>query len=164
MITNYLPVLIVTGVIIILALSIYAGKLLKQVKLQRIQQQKNKEIQLAQLSQHDKKVLSSVTIIVRAMREEQCDVSEGCWRLCVLLESLKSITTLTDKFPAIFELYASIKHLSILEERKQLTKQQRMKQDVERMKVESKLIESIKTELELLQSLTELELKRLTTH
>jgi len=140
----------IVGTLIIIALALYAAKLLKQVKQQTQQQLAAQAEQQLALNKHDSKILDSVVLIVRAMKEEQCDISEGCWRLCVLLESLKTTNELNLQFPAIFELYDSIKHLSILEERKKLDKKQRMKQDVERMKVEAKLQPKIKDDVELL--------------
>ena len=142
--------LILLGIIIIACLSAYAGRLLMLVKQQNQRQQKAEQDQKKALAGHDKKALQSVVIIVRAMEEEQCDVSEGCWRLCVLLDSLKTSSELNKEFPAIFELYGKIKHLSILDERKQLKKQERMKQDVERMKAESTLQVAIAKEVTLL--------------
>lgn len=140
----------IVGGIIIFALAVYAGKLLMQVKQQRIANEKIILERQRKLVAHDNKVYDSVIIIVRAMKEAQCDVSEGSWRLSVLLDSLKLSESLTGQFPAIFELYESIKHLSILDKRKELPKQQRMQQDVERMKIEAKLTDDIMAELDAL--------------
>ena len=74
--------------------------------------------------EHDSKIYDSVIIIVRAMKEAQCEFGEGAWRLSVLLDSLKLEQNQSSKFPAIVELYDSIKHHAILEERKQLPKKQ----------------------------------------
>ena len=140
----------VFAVIIVFVLAIYAFKLLRQLKLQT-QQQENAEIERQKrLKEHDNKVLSSVIIIVRAMKEEQCDIAEGCWRLSVLLDSLKLSKQLDQEFPAIFKLYQSINHMPILEERKKLTKQERMKLDLERMKIESELADDVKANLVIL--------------
>lgn len=142
---------IIFAVIIIAALSFYAGKLLKQLAKQKQLQQQAELARQQGLASHDHKVLASVLIITRAMKEEQCDFSEGCWRLSVLLTSLKTSSELALQFPAIFKLYNEIKHLSILEDRKQLTKQQRMKQDLQRMTLEAELHDEIVKELDLLQ-------------
>ena len=135
---------------IILVLSVIAFRLLQQLKQQT---QAEKDALLAQeksLKQHDKKVIDSVVIIVRAMKEQQCDLSEGCWRLSVLLDSLKLSDNLSQQFPAIFQLYHGIKHMPILSKRKQLTKKERMKLDFQRMKLESQLSDKISQDLALL--------------
>lgn len=146
--TEYWLYLLIIGALIIAGLAFYAGMLLKQVKRQQQQQKVAEKEHLQRLKQHDKKVLDSVIIIVRAMKEEQCDLSEGCWRLSVLLDSLKTSSELSQQFPNIFELYNAIKHMPILEERKKLEKKARMKLDLERMKQESRLAPSIAKDLE----------------
>lgn len=150
---------IIAAVGIILPLAIYAGYLLRKVKAHQQQQEKAAKeatkAQQANLYAHDQKIYSSVGIIAKAMKEQQCDYSEGCWRISVLLDSLKTQEPLNSQFPAIFELYEGIRHLSILDERKQLAKRDRMKQDLERMKLETKLADSITKELDLLITFTE---------
>jgi hypothetical protein len=145
---------IIFAVVIIAALSFYAGKLLQQLaKQKKLQEQVELDRQQG-LATHDYKVLTSVLTITRAMKEEQCDFSEGCWRLSVLLTSLKMSSDLALQFPSIFTLYEEIKHFSIRDDRKQLTKQQRMKQDYQRMNLEAKLHGDIVKELDLLQQYT----------
>lgn len=143
-------VLLVAGSLIIVSLGIYAGKLISQLKSQRERQAHEQEALTKGQHKHDIKVMESVVIIVRAMKEEQCDFSEGCWRLSVLLDSLKTTSGLSEQFPAIFELYNQIKHMQILDNRKSLTKQDRMKQDFERMKAETSLYDDINKDLILL--------------
>lgn len=145
---------IILAVVIIAALSFYAVKLLRQLAQQK-QQQAEAELSRQQgLAEHDHKAFESVLIITRAMKEEQCDLSEGCWRLSVLLTSLKLSTEISQQFPAIFKLYDEIKHHSILDNRKKLTKKLRMKQDYQRMTLEAELHDDIVKDLDLLQQYT----------
>ncbi len=148
--SNYWLYAIAIGLIIIIVLAFYAGKLLRQVKQQTALQQRAKAEHQQGLQKHDKKILDSVVIIVRAMKEEQCDFSEGCWRLSVLLDSLKTSSELAQQFPAIFALYERIKDLSILDSRKELAKKQRMKEDLQRIKAENDLHDDIQKDLDLL--------------
>lgn len=145
---------LILAVVIIAALAFYAGSLLRQVARQKQSQQQAELAHKSALAGHDHKVLASVLLITRAMKEEQCDFSEGCWRLSVLLDSLKTSNELDQQFPAIFKLYNKIKHHSILDKRKQLPKQQRMKEDFQRMSIEQQLHEQIVTDLDLLQQYT----------
>ena len=78
------------------------------------------------------------------------DIAEGCWRLSVLLDSLKLSEDLNVQFPAVFKLYEAIKHMPILSARKKLDKQSRMKLDLERMKIEAELAEDIRRDISLL--------------
>lgn len=141
----------VVATIIIAGLAFYAGALLKQLSAQKKAQQQAKLAQQQALAKHDLKLFTSAKIIAKAMQEEQCDFSEGCWRLSVLLDSLKLSRELAQQFPAIFNLYNEIKHLSILDDRKQLDKKQRMQQDYQRMKIEAQLHSEIVSDLDLLQ-------------
>ncbi|MBA6365221.1 DUF2489 domain-containing protein [Colwellia sp. BRX10-6] len=131
--------IVVGGVIIIAALAFYAVKLLNQLKAQTAKIKQAEQDKKIALAKHDSKILSSVVIIAHAMKEEQCDIAEGCWRLSVLLDSLKLSSGLSAEFPAVFELYDKIKHMPILDARKKLAKNERMKLDFERMKAESDL-------------------------
>ena len=140
----------IAGFAIVVGLAFYAGKLLSQLKVQKKAQEKAKQDLIAGQNAHDEKIMNSVLIIVRAMKEEQCDFSEGCWRLCVLLESLKNSASLEGEFPSIYALYNKIKHMQILGARKELPKRDRMKQDVDRMKAEAALYDGINADLALL--------------
>ena len=150
MLTNLWVYLALFGMVIIVVLAAIATKLIRQLNQQTLAQEETKKAQQSALETHDKKIISSVVIIVRAMKAEQCDFAEGCWRLCVLLDSLKLSQDLQQQFPAIFQLYNGIKHMPILEERKKLEKKDRMKLDLERMKLEASLADDIRRDLELL--------------
>jgi hypothetical protein len=138
------------GIVIIGVLAAVATKLLRQLNQQKLAQAQAQAAQKQAHKQHDKKIISSVIIIARAMKEEQCDIAEGCWRLSVLLDSLKLSQNLQSQFPAIFQLYEAIKHMPILAARKKLDKKSRMKLDYERMKLEASLAEDIRRDIELL--------------
>ncbi len=142
------------GIVIILALSLYAGKLLKQVAQQKAQQQQAQLAQQQALNRHDKKVLDSVLLITRAMQQEQCEFDEGCWRLSVLLSSLKTVTGLPAQFPAIFGLYDEIKDFAILDARKALEKKERMREDYKRMTALAQMHEDVVTDLDALYQFT----------
>lgn len=149
------------GIIIVLALAFYAGKLLKQVAQQKEQQAQAKLAQQQALNKHDKKVFDSVLLITRAMQEEQCEFDEGCWRLSVLLSSLKTLTELSDKFPGIFGLYEEIKSLSILDARKTLTKKERMREDYQRITALNKRHDEVVIDLDKLFQFTTKQLTHL---
>ncbi len=142
------------GTVIVVFLAFYAGKLLKQVAQQKEQQQQAQLEQQQALNKHDKKVLDSVLLITRAMQQEQCEFDEGCWRLSVLLLSLKTVTGLPEKFPAIFGLYDEIKDLAILDARKALEKRERMREDYKRMTALAQMHEGVITDLDSLHQFT----------
>lgn len=138
---------VVLALIVIVPLAIYAGMLLSQLKKQTTDQAIAEQEKQDALKQHDIKIFNSVVIIVRAMKEEQCDLSEGCWRLSVLLDSLKLSSELNLLFPSVYALYNGIQHMPILEERKKLEKRERMKLDFDRMKLEAELKSKIQQDI-----------------
>lgn len=150
------------GVVIVLALAFYAGKLLKQLAQQKKQQAQAQIKQQQALEKHDKKVLDSVLLITRAMQQEQCEFDEGCWRLSVLLSSLKTLSELSAKFPGVFGLYEEIKDFAILDARKTLTKKERMREDYQRMTALNNMHDDIVTDLDVLHQYTTEQLIRLT--
>lgn len=138
----------IIALIVIIPLAIYAGMLLSQLKKQAAEQAVAAQEQQLALKEHDTKIFNSVVIIVRAMKEEQCDISEGCWRLSVLLDSLRLSSELNTLFPSVYELYNAIKHMPILEERKKLEKKDCMKLDFKRIKLEADLAPKIQSDIE----------------
>lgn len=147
MFTPLMLSLLIVGLIIIVGLGVYAAKLMLKLKQQNRQQAEQAQAQLVAHKAHDLGITQSIIIIVRAMQAEQCDYAEGCWRLCVLLGSMKTLSNTHEKFPNIFAFYSGIKHLAILEERKKLSKQERMKQDLQRLKIESTFTPLVADEL-----------------
>lgn len=153
---------LVIAVVIVISLAFYAGKLLKQLAQQKELQQQALIEQQQALNKHDTKVFDSVLLITRAMQQEQCEFDEGCWRLSVLLSSLKTEGELPTKFPAIFGLYDEIKELAILDARKALSKKQRMREDYQRMTALNKMHDKVVEELSTLHQYTTEQLTRLT--
>ncbi len=153
--------MLVFGIVIVIALAFYAGMLLQRLNKQKIQQKQALLAKQQSLDSHDKKVFDSVLLITRAMQQEQCDFDEGCWRLSVLLSSLKTVNELAVKFPAVFGLYDEIKDLAILDARKILTKQERMREDYKRMTALTNMHDAVATELEALHKYTVEQLARL---
>lgn len=151
------------AIIIVIALALYAGKLLKQLTEQKSQQAQQKLAQQQALNKHDKKILDSVLLITRAMQAQQCEMDEGCWRLSVLLSSLKTLTGLSAKFPSIYALYEEIKELAILDARKQLTKKERMREDYKRMTALNTMHDGVVIDLTNLHEFTNEQLTRLTS-
>ncbi len=150
MLSNPWVYLVLLAIVIIAVLAAIATKLLRQLKQQTLEQKQKQAAQQQAHQQHDKKIISSVIIIVRAMKEEQCDLAEGCWRLSVLLDSLKLSQDLNLQFPTVFKFYEAIKHMPILAARKELDKKSRMKLDYQRMKLEAELADDIRKDIELL--------------
>ncbi len=159
--TDFWLYILMVGVAIIIALAFYAGMLLQRLSKQKKLQQQALIAKQRSLNNHDKKVFDSILLITRAMQQEQCEFDEGCWRLSVLLSSLKTVTELPAMFPAIFALYDEIKDLAILDARKALTKKERMREDYKRMTALTKMHDSVVTDLDSLHRYTVEQLAKL---
>ena len=123
--------------IIIIALSIYAFKLINRLKEQQ------QKIQFA-VSAGSTRLKESIEIIARAMQNGECNHSEGVIRLTMLLLPFgKSL----QPYQAMFALYQVVKEMPTHDERKNLPKNQRIKLDLTRENAELKFEKEIMTEL-----------------
>lgn len=146
--------LIVLAVLILVSLAGYAFHLMMKLRLQKKREQALiEEAKVAQKARY-LRILDSLDVIARAMISEQCDLSEGVLRLKPLLDVLgKKLSHYT----AMWELYQVVENMPILEERKQLKRNERMKLDLEREAKEVELSEQIKLECQqLLQDIEEI--------
>jgi hypothetical protein len=127
---------------IIVALGIYAGKLLFLVKQQNQRQlnARNKRID---------SMVESIQTIAFAMQQHQCDYSEGAIRICRLLESLpiENIPDYAEHYPAIHKLFEGVSKFPTHEARNALSKKERREQDKEREQMESEAESGIQKEL-----------------
>ncbi len=130
------------GVLIILALGIYAGRLLFMLKQQNTRQAAAREKRTVTIT-------DSIILIAKAMEQQQCELSEGAIRICNLLEALplRSPPEFKTKFPHIYALFIDVSGFAILEERQKLSPKEKMKQDKAREQIESEHESKVLTEL-----------------
>ncbi|MFC4698801.1 DUF2489 domain-containing protein [Glaciecola siphonariae] len=138
-------ILVALGALVIVGLSIYAGRLLFLLQTQ------NKRQQAARQKRIDS-ITSSIQTIAFAMQQQQCDLSEGVIRICRLLEALPldPLPNYADEYPAVHGLFGKVKHYPTHEERNSLPKAERRAQDKEREQFESEAESAILKETEAL--------------
>lgn len=135
--------LIVLAVFILLSLAGYAISLILKLRKQSALEHKlRQEAEKAQ-KERFQRIVDSIDIIARAMLAEQCDLSEGVLRLKTLMEVL---ALKLEEYPAMWALYEVIEDMPILDERKTLKRNERMKLDLEREAKEAELESQIKQE------------------
>lgn len=145
--------LLAAGSLIVVALAAYAGYLLYQLYLQKQRHKafiaRAEQQQSEAIAQRNANILESVYIIAEAGRQEQCDMSEIAIRLYKLMTVLQAERSVnfSAQYPALFELYKVVEEMPRGDERKALAKQERMKDDLLRMKAESRLFDAIQSEL-----------------
>lgn len=134
------------GALIIAGLAFYAGKLLFLLQRQNNQQQQRRQQRVESISQ-------SIRTIAMAMEQQQCDLSEGCIRICNLLDllPLQPQPDFTNQFPNMHKLYEGIKHMPTHQERQQQPRKERRAMDAERAELEVQYESKIHPELQVLQ-------------
>ena len=132
--------IIALGVVVLIALSYYAGTLLWRVK----QQEKAKEVEQAKKLNY---ITDSICHIAKAMKAEQCESSEGVLRIWVLLEHYNKEQAEPKSYSEIyngyFSLYSEIKDMPTHDARKKFSKKDILKLDLQRMEAEQKYAEQI---------------------
>lgn len=137
--------LIILAILIVLSMAGYAISLWLKLKKQK------KQLKEAQLNRY-RSIIESIDVIGRAMLAEQRGFSEGVLRLKPLLDVLGKKLS---QYPAMWSLYQVVESMPILEARKELKRNERMRLDLERESKEAELSEQIKQELH--QLLSEIE-------
>ncbi|WGE46972.1 DUF2489 domain-containing protein [Actinobacillus equuli subsp. haemolyticus] len=135
--------LIILAILIVLSMAGYAVYLMLKLRKQNMQH----KALLVQAEQAQKarfeRIIDSIDVIARAMLSEQCDFSEGVLRLKPLLDVLGKQLS---QYSAMWVLYQVVENMPILDERKALKRNERMKQDLLRQSKEVELEEQIKAE------------------
>lgn len=125
---------------LVTGLTLYAIRLLKQLKVQKELIAKAKNNRVIRLKE-------SIDIIARAMQSGECNLSEGVIRLTMLLRPFgKNLST----YPAMANLYEVVRDMPTHDDRKLLEKRERMRLDLERESAEAQFEKDIKQELYIL--------------
>lgn len=132
--SNTLLAVIIAGSLIVAALAFYAGSLLRQLQQQSQQLQQKK-------AEKEQYLRDSITLICKAMLEQQCELSEGALRLWVLLDHLvpqrqpDPVVT----YPGLHQMYQVVKDMPTHKARKEQDKELTRQQDDVRLKAEQDL-------------------------
>jgi len=144
--TSVVVALIISALVVI-GLSIYAGKLLFMLKMQNERQQAVRDERIASIQ-------TSIQTIAFAMQQQQCDLSEGVIRICNLLDALplNPLPDYAQMFPSTYALYEKVKAYPTHAARDNLLKSVRRAQDKQREQFESELESAILIETEALRN------------
>lgn len=117
---------------------------------------KLKEETRKRIAEHDKMeakekerqafVRDSLITIARAFIQKQCEASEACIRIRMLIDRVDFVEN--EDYPIIFSMYEEIKHFDTHQSRKDLSKQDRFTQDKERFAIEDKHMNNLVIECE----------------
>lgn len=125
-----IQILLFVGIVIVVGLAGWAGSLMLAVNKQK------QRINAVKLRQFDY-AKESIEIIANAMLRDECNLSEGVIRINGLLPNIGGMA-LRD-YPAMFALYDTVKAMPILDERRALKRNERMRYDLTREAKEAEL-------------------------
>jgi hypothetical protein len=140
---------LVIGALIIAGLSFYAGKLIWQVKAQNALIEKKRAEYIAEQTkkrqERNAKLADSINLIAKAMKEKQCEYSEGCLRIWVLISQygFEKQVNLEETYPGIHQMYEVVKDMPTHDARKKYSKKEIFKMDTERWRAEERLEKDI---------------------
>jgi len=140
---------LVIGALIIAGLSFYAGKLIWQVKAQNEliakKRAEHEAEQKKKRQERNAKLADSINIIAKAMNQKQCEYSEGCLRIWVLISqySFEKVINLEETYPGIHQMYEVVKDMPTHDARKKYSKKEIFKMDTERWRAEERFEKDI---------------------
>ncbi|WP_394256687.1 DUF2489 domain-containing protein [Vibrio harveyi] len=142
--------LAIAGAVIIIALASYAGYLLLQLKKQKELQRKHQKLAI---DKRNANIFENVHTLCQAGIQGQCDLSEISIRVYNIMDYVQGEDRIDfdATYPAISELYHTVKDMARGEDRQQLAKKERMQQNLTRHKAEQRLTDAIIEELKVLQ-------------
>ena len=151
---NVMILALCVGAVIIAGLAFYAGQLLYKLRAQKQLIAKERAKQQAKLVQsrieRNAKLADSIHLIARAMHQEQCEFSEGCLRIWVLMSqySFEHDDDLAISYPGIFAMYEVVKEMPTHDARKKYSKKEIFKLDSARWRAEESNADAIKADCE----------------
>lgn len=130
--------LLILGSLIIAGLAFYAGRLLYLLK----RQQQKEQAFMIELERKQKAknahLIMSVQTIAKAIKEEQCELSEGAIRICTMLNNFAGQDdAYAIDYPAFYQLFNGIKDFPTHQAYLDLTSKERGKQDMKRWNLEA---------------------------
>lgn len=128
--------LLLAGLVLVAGLAGYAFSLWREVGRRR--RFREDEVRRA-----NRNCLESLDAIARAMLAEQVNLTEGSWRCKVLLEIIDPQLLERDAFRPFGEVHRRTSHLRTHSARRELAPRERMREDRERLTVESELRQEV---------------------
>lgn len=127
--------------LVTLGLAVYLGYLLKSISAQKKLAKQAEDKRLKALEDHANYLKDSIITISKATIQGQCETSEACIRIYKLLEYFPDIAK-EEKYDVLSKMNDELSSFAYLDERQELSKQEKFNQDKERFKVEEKFNDS----------------------
>jgi len=142
--------LVITATIILAALVATAAYYL--IKLRKVKHQQAEQIQRNKdaWQKHRDELASDLRFIANSMLQGQCEITEGCLRIKVLMDRLDDELQHKPKFKTIQAHFAQTITMPTHEAYKALTRQEQFKQDKQRFALEEANREQVLIEVKIL--------------
>ncbi|EQC50760.1 DUF2489 domain-containing protein [Bacteriovorax sp. DB6_IX] len=139
---------IYAGILVAVIFILSIGVSFYYMKLKRLTEQRKKEVEHFVKKEEERIafVKDSLKTISMAFLQKQCEASEACIRLRMLIDRVDFVSN-TD-YPHIFDMYEEIRNFKTHEARKALSKQERFAEDKQRFAIEDRYMDNLKTECE----------------
>lgn len=139
---------IYAGILVAVIFILSIGVSFYYMKLKRLTEQRKKEVEHFVKKEEERIafVKDSLKTISMAFLQKQCEASEACIRLRMLIDRVDFVSN-TD-YPHIFDMYEEIRHFKTHEARKALSKQEKFAEDKQRFAIEDRYMDNLKTECE----------------
>ncbi len=128
--------LIFIAAAILITLSVVAGYYLLKVKKAKRQQKQNTQENLQAWTGKQEELAADIRFIANSMLQQQCEITEGCLRLKVLMDRLDENLQHQAQFKTIQLHYQKTSDMPHHQAYKALTKKQQFKQDQLRFQLE----------------------------
>lgn len=130
--------LVAAAITVILVLSVIAAYYLIKLKQAKKAQEKAIAEGEAAWRKKQEEIASDIRFIANAMVQEQCEITEGCMRLTVLMDRLDDKLRFQPEFSAIREHFEATAHMPTHDAYKALKPKQRFELDKQRFELEEK--------------------------
>ncbi|GAA6133223.1 hypothetical protein NBRC116188_00120 [Oceaniserpentilla sp. 4NH20-0058] len=142
--------LIIIGILILLGLAATAAYYV--IKLRKVQAQQAQQIENNRQAwqKHRDELVSDLRFIANAMVQKQCEITEGCMRLAVLMDRLDDELQHKHQFSTIRAHFSQTAHMPTHEAYKALTRKEKFKLDNQRYALEEQNREQVLNEAKVL--------------
>ena len=136
-----LNVLVLLGAVVILVLSIVAGRLVYKVYRQKKEQeaklQAQEEANQKTLREQRERMNKSIQILAQAVHKDELTLTEASIRISGLLDALDVHADIKTEFSAFYQLREKTSHIPYLEAWQQLSSAEQNKFDIDRWRHEA---------------------------
>lgn len=146
-------VLILSGLVAIVALSLVIRRQLRDLRAARELQEQQREKSEQSAREHRQYLIDSIRIISSAViHDEKMTITEGCIRLKVLLDNLAPHLHQHADFAVIQRVYEATKHIPYLADWRALSRVEKARYELQMAQVEAEQGEAVERAMQALQT------------